>query len=32
MTETTLKDSGVRDTGRVLKISKDTVAAALKKR
>jgi transposase-like protein len=29
--EMTLNSSGVRDTGRVLKISKDTVTAVLKK-
>jgi transposase-like protein len=30
--EMTLNSSGVRDTGRVLKISKDTVCSVLKKR
>jgi hypothetical protein len=32
MTELTLSGSGVIDTGSVLKISKDTIDAALKKR
>jgi hypothetical protein len=31
ITETTFNSSGVRNTGRVLKISKDAIVAALKK-
>jgi transposase-like protein len=32
ITEMTLNSSGVRDTGRVLRISKDTVTSELKKK